>query len=284
MTPDDSHRWKGAQNHEDHGRRSQRSHWNQGRRRARGRGTRRRRVIPLVRRGRPDREGLAGALAGADVLVDVTNSPSLDGGPAQEFFKKSTANLVDAAKRAGVGHYVALSIVGVDGLPESGYFQAKVAQERIITESAIPYSIVHATQFAEFADAIIESMTVGDEVRVRCADPADPRRGGCCRGRAHGSRRAAQRHRERRWAGEDHVRAAGPRIAGAEGRRHEGRRRRPGSPLLRGAADSEPGHTRLALRGLPRLRGGSARPYHCDRARDAARVPGASPNCSAGGS
>ena len=101
------------------------------------------------------------------MLVDVTNSPSLDGGPAQEFFKKSTANLVDAAKRAGVGHYVALSIVGVDGLPESGYFQAKVAQERIITESAIPYSIVHATQFAEFADAIIESMTVG----TRCGFP-----------------------------------------------------------------------------------------------------------------
>ena len=111
-------------------------------------------------------EGLADALAGAAVLVDVTNSPSLEGGPAQEFFKKSSANLVDAARRAGVGHYVALSIVGVDGLPESGYFQAKVAQEKIIAESGIPYSIVHATQFAEFADAITESLTVGDEVRV----------------------------------------------------------------------------------------------------------------------
>ena len=102
----------------------------------------------------------------ADALVDVTNSPSLEGGPALEFFTKSATNIADAAKAAGVDHYVALSIVGVDGLPDSGYFVAKVAQEKIITESGIPYSIVHATQFAEFADAITESFTVGDEVRV----------------------------------------------------------------------------------------------------------------------
>ena len=82
------------------------------------------------------------------------------------FFTTSTTNLVEAARHAGVGHYVALSIVGVDGLPDSGYFRAKVAQEKIITGSGIPYTIVHATQFAEFADAITESMTVGDEVRV----------------------------------------------------------------------------------------------------------------------
>ena len=111
-------------------------------------------------------DGLADALAGADALVDVTNSPSLEGGPAIEFFTKSATNIADAAKAAGVDHYVALSIVGVDGLPESGYFRAKVAQEKMITESGLPYSIVHATQFAEFADAITESMTVGDEVRV----------------------------------------------------------------------------------------------------------------------
>lgn len=83
-----------------------------------------------------------------------------------EFFTKSATNLVDAARRAGVGHYVALSIVGVDGLPDSGYFRAKVAQEKIIAESGLPYSIVHATQFAEFADGITESLTVGNEVRV----------------------------------------------------------------------------------------------------------------------
>jgi uncharacterized protein YbjT (DUF2867 family) len=110
--------------------------------------------------------GLADALAGADALVDVTNSPSFEAGAVMEFFNTSASNLVDAARRAGVGHYVALSIVGVDGLPDSGYFRAKVAQERIITKSGVPYSIVRATQFAEFADAITESMTVRDEVRV----------------------------------------------------------------------------------------------------------------------
>jgi len=111
-------------------------------------------------------DGLAEALSGADVLVDVLNSPSFEDGAVMEFFNKSTTNLVDAAKQAGVGHYVALSIVGVDGLPDSGYMRAKVVQERIITESGMPYSIVRATQFAEFAEAITASMTVGDEVRV----------------------------------------------------------------------------------------------------------------------
>ena len=110
--------------------------------------------------------GLADALAGADALVDVTNSPSFEAGPVMEFFTTSATNLGDSARAAGVGHYVALSIVGVDGLPHSGYFRAKVAQEKIITESGIPYSIVRATQFAEFADAITESMTVANEVRV----------------------------------------------------------------------------------------------------------------------
>jgi uncharacterized protein YbjT (DUF2867 family) len=110
--------------------------------------------------------GLADALAGADALVDVTNSPSLEGIPAMEFFTMSATNLVSAARRAGVEHYVVLSIVGVDGIPDSGYFRAKVAQERIITESGMPYSILRATQFVEFADGITESLTVGDEVRV----------------------------------------------------------------------------------------------------------------------
>ena len=111
-------------------------------------------------------EGLADALAGADALVDVTNSPSFEADAVMEFFTTSAANLVDAARRAGVGHYVVLSIVGVDGLPDSGYFRAKVAQEKVITESGVPYSIVRATQFAEFAEAITESMTVANEVRV----------------------------------------------------------------------------------------------------------------------
>jgi uncharacterized protein YbjT (DUF2867 family) len=110
--------------------------------------------------------GLADSLAGADALVDVTNSPSFEADAVMEFFTTSAGNLVDAARAAGVGHYVALSIVGVDGLPDSGYMRAKVAQEKIITESGIPYSIVRATQFAEFADAITDSMTDGNEVRV----------------------------------------------------------------------------------------------------------------------
>jgi len=110
--------------------------------------------------------GLTDALAGADVLVDVTNSPDLNGGPAMEFFTRSTPTLVDAARLAGVRQYVALSIVGADGLPDSGYMRAKVAQERIITDSGLPYPIVRATQFAEFADAITESLTDGDVVRV----------------------------------------------------------------------------------------------------------------------
>jgi uncharacterized protein YbjT (DUF2867 family) len=111
-------------------------------------------------------KGLSDALTGADALVDVTNSPSFEDDPVMEFFTTSTTNLVAAAKEAGVGHYVALSIVGVDGLPDSGYMRAKVAQEKLITESGVPYSIVRATQFAEFAEAITASMTVGDEVRV----------------------------------------------------------------------------------------------------------------------
>ncbi len=111
-------------------------------------------------------EGLSDALAGADVLVDVVNSPSFEDDPVLEFFTTSTTNLVAGAKAAGVGHYVALSIVGVDGLPESGYMRAKVAQEKLITGSSLPYSIVRATQFMEFDDAIVASATEGTTVRV----------------------------------------------------------------------------------------------------------------------
>jgi uncharacterized protein YbjT (DUF2867 family) len=111
-------------------------------------------------------EGLTEALDGAAVLVDVVNSPDFSDGPVMDFFSTSTSNLTAAAKKAGVGHYVALSIVGVDGLPDSGYMRAKVAQEKIITDSGLPYTLVRATQFAEFADQITDSMVAGDEVRV----------------------------------------------------------------------------------------------------------------------
>jgi len=111
-------------------------------------------------------EGLAEALEGADGLVDVLNSPSFDDEPVMAFFTASTRTLTAEATKAGVGHYVALSIVGADGLPGSGYMRAKVAQERAIAESGLPYTIVRATQFAEFTDAITDSLTDGDEVRV----------------------------------------------------------------------------------------------------------------------
>lgn len=111
-------------------------------------------------------EGLAGALDGADALIDVLNSPDFSDGPVMDFFTVSTTNLTTAAKKAGVGHYVALTIVGQHELPESGYMRAKVAQEKIIAASGLPYTFVRATQFAEFTDQITDSMTVGDEVRV----------------------------------------------------------------------------------------------------------------------
>ena len=120
--------------------------------------------------------GLAKALAGADALVDVTNSPSFEDEDVMDFFVGATTNLVAAARAAGVGHYVTLSIVGVDGLPDSGYMRAKVAQERIIASSGMPYTIVRATQFREFATAIVESMVVetdtdeDDEHDVRVPD------------------------------------------------------------------------------------------------------------------
>jgi uncharacterized protein YbjT (DUF2867 family) len=111
-------------------------------------------------------EGLDDAVAGADVLVDVLNSPSFEDGPVLDFFTTSTANLVAAGEKAGVGHYVALSIVGADGLPDSGYMRAKVAQENAIIASGIPYTIVRATQFHEFADMIVGSLVVDGVVHA----------------------------------------------------------------------------------------------------------------------
>jgi uncharacterized protein YbjT (DUF2867 family) len=108
-------------------------------------------------------DGLADALADADVLVDVTNSPSFADGPVMDFFTTSTTNQVAAAKEAGVGHVVVLSIVGADELPEIGYLRAKVAQENLLADSGLPYSIVRATQFEEFTGAIIVSMLDPDD-------------------------------------------------------------------------------------------------------------------------
>lgn len=111
-------------------------------------------------------EGLAEALAGAQTVVDVANSPSLDAQPALEFFETSGRNLLAAEKAAGVKHHLALSVVGTDRLLESGYFRAKMAQEKLIKASEIPYTILHSTQFFEFMGGIIQSGVDGDVIRL----------------------------------------------------------------------------------------------------------------------
>lgn len=111
-------------------------------------------------------EGLAEVLQGASVVVDVSNSPSFADDAVMEFFRASTTNLLKAEAEAGVAHHVALSVVGTDRLQESGYFRAKQFQENMIKESNVPYSIVHATQFFEFAKSLADSATEGDTVSV----------------------------------------------------------------------------------------------------------------------
>lgn len=111
-------------------------------------------------------EGLAEVLAGAAVVVDVSNSPSLENTAALHFFQTSTANLLQAEAAAGTRHHVALSVVGTNRLAESGYFRAKLVQERLIERSPLPYSIVHATQFFEFLEGIADAATVGNTVRL----------------------------------------------------------------------------------------------------------------------
>src|SRR6266850_2386086 len=111
-------------------------------------------------------EGLAQALQGASVVVDVSNSPSFEDAAVMNFFTTSTGNLLKYAKAARVRHYVALSVVGTERIPDSGYLRAKNAQETLIKGAGIPYSIVHATQFFEFVKRIADEATVGTTVRV----------------------------------------------------------------------------------------------------------------------
>jgi uncharacterized protein YbjT (DUF2867 family) len=111
-------------------------------------------------------EGVPEVLAGASVVVDVSNSPSFEDEAVMEFFTTSTTNLVSAERDAGVRHHVALSVVGAERVPDSGYLRAKVAQEKLIADSGIPYSLVHATQFFEFVMRIADEATDGDTVRV----------------------------------------------------------------------------------------------------------------------
>ena len=111
-------------------------------------------------------EGLTEALTGAKVVVDVSNSPSMEDGAVLKFFETSTGNLLAAEKAAGVGHHVALSVVGTERLSESGYFRGKIAQEKLIRRASIPYSIVHATEFFEFIKRIADEATEGNKVRL----------------------------------------------------------------------------------------------------------------------
>ena len=111
-------------------------------------------------------EGLKDAMAGADVVIDLANSPSFENKTVLEFFETSGRNLLAAEAAAGVKHHVALSIVGTDLTPDNGYFRAKVAQEKLIEASGIPYTIVRATQFLEFLGAIAESSVDGNVVKV----------------------------------------------------------------------------------------------------------------------
>lgn len=111
-------------------------------------------------------EGLADALAGASVVIDVSNSPSFDDAEALEFFATSSRNLLAAESAADVGHHVAMSVVGTERAPEIGYFRAKLAQENLIENSPIPYSLVHATQFFEFVSRIADAATERGTVRM----------------------------------------------------------------------------------------------------------------------
>jgi uncharacterized protein YbjT (DUF2867 family) len=111
-------------------------------------------------------EGLAEVLKDAKVVVDVSNAPSWEDQAVMDFFTTSTRNLVKYAKAAGVGHLVALSVVGTDRLTESSYFRAKEAQEKLVRESGLPYSIVHATQFFEFVKGIADFSTQGNQVHL----------------------------------------------------------------------------------------------------------------------
>lgn len=114
-------------------------------------------------------EGLAEALDGAEVVVDVANSPSFEDDAVMKFFETSGQNIFQAEKKCKTKHHVALSVVGTDRLQESGYLRAKLAQENLIKNSGIPYSIIHATQFFEFLGGIAAGATEGDTVRLSSA-------------------------------------------------------------------------------------------------------------------
>ena len=182
-------------------------------------------------------EGLAEAFAGADAVVDVSNSPSFEDDAVMDFFRTSTRNILVAEQAARVGHHVAMSIVGTDRLPGSGYLRAKVAQEELIEASSIPYSIVRSTQFYEFVDSIADAATDGDTVRVPAAGiqpiAAEDAAGAVAR-IAVGQ--ARERHRRGRRPQAVPLRRA-HRLQPRRARRPAPCGRRPRRPLLRHHAD-----------------------------------------------
>ena len=126
-------------------------------------------VVPVSRSSGVDvitGKGLAEALVGAQVVIDVVNSPSFDDEPALKFFETSTRNILEAASAEGVRHHVALSIVGAERLSQSGYFRAKLAQERLVKDGEVPFTILRATQFFEFLDAVVKAGTDGGEIKL----------------------------------------------------------------------------------------------------------------------
>ena len=114
-------------------------------------------------------EGVDDAMAGTDIVIDLANSPSFEDKAVLEFFETSGSILLTAEKKAGVKHHLALSVVGAERLPASGYLRAKVAQERLIRASGVPHTIVHSTQFFEFLSGIAENGAAGEEIRLSSA-------------------------------------------------------------------------------------------------------------------
>src|SRR5215469_15263414 len=161
-------------------------------------------------------EGLTKVLTGAEVVIDVANSPSFEDRVSMDFFQTAGKNLSAAEVAAGVKHHVALSVVGTERLQESGYFRAKLAQESIIKSSPIPYTLIHATQFFEFLRAIAQFSTYGDT--VRCGGRAVPADGGRRyfdsgrRGSSHGTGKRHGRDRRARHVHSGRSGAQGPRI------------------------------------------------------------------------
>ena len=147
-------------------------------------------------------EGLKEAMAGTQVVIDLANSPSFEDRAVLEFFETSGRNLLAAEAAAGVRHHVALSIVGTDRTPDNGYFRAKVAQEKLIEASGIPYTIIRSTQFLEFLGGIAASSADGN-IGQAFARPVPAHRGGrrCGHRRRCGARGAAKRHRRDRRPG-----------------------------------------------------------------------------------